>query len=452
MMENPYRFDRFNRLFIVIITAFMALLANPVWAAGPVGPGSVPGGVTVTDSDGGSGETWGRAGGRTIVYEDFVLANFTSLSWQPLNVAMAFDGVINGSEVMSSPILSGGDTVQWTGETTINHAPSGTSQLVDTRFTLMVLEGIGGPPYETDILATGGILTINLLFEAKLASGGPFEPALDFFDDFDTPPEDAGNAVTSFDAGFFYEAIEGMSIEEHDANMQTRFDWVDGALDYLTIEWDNRIPYISSVVDDNHYLLEWVKIDLAELLSRDYSDHATKDDLADLFDDINQILNDYFGEIGDQISEHHNLLICMFVGDAFGPFCPPVPGLPSLLSLQADIAALSADIAAQTSLDVSAVKSPPASKSDPTLIVLTKLNGLPTDATITSVLAMVETPEGISAEAMSFSTAAVSTGLQQLDVELPDDLDGTKTLLIVVEGDDGDGNTINGSVLVSQWK
>jgi hypothetical protein len=454
-MKNLSRLNLSGMSIIVFATALMAFLANPAWAAGPVGPGSVPGGVTVTDSDGGSGESWGRAGGRTIIYEDFALANFTLLTWQPLTVAMAFDGVINGAEVMSSPVLSGGDTIQWTGETTIHHAPSNTYPLVDTRFTLTVLEGIGGPPYETDILATGGFLTTVMLFEAKLATdcAGCYVPALDFFDAFETAPEDAGNAVTSFDSGFFYEAIVGMSIEEHDNNMQARFDWVDGALDYLTIEWDNRIPYISGVVDDNHYLLEWVKIDLAELLSRDFSNLATKDDIEDLFNDINQILSDYFGEISDEISEQQDLLICMWVGDAFGPYCPPIPGLPNLLGIQADIAALSAGIAAQNSFEVSAVKSPPASNSDPAYVVLTKLNGLPTDATITSVLAMTESPgDGIGSESVPFSTSAVSAGLQQLDLELPEELEGIKTILIVVEGDDGDGNTLNGSVLVSQWK
>lgn len=453
-MKNKYHFNLHNRTIIVFVTACMAFLANPAWAAGPVGPGSVPGGVTVTDSDGGSGESWGRAGGRTIFYEDFVLANFTALTWEPITVAMAFDGVINGAEVMSSPVLSGGDTIQWTGETNIHHSPSNTYPLVDTRFTLTVLEGIGGPPFETDILATG-VLTTVMLFEAKLATdcAGCFVPALDFFDAFDTAPEDAGDAVTSFDSGFFYEAIVGMSVEEHDNNMQTRFDWVDGALDYLTIEWNNRIPYISGVVDDNNDLLEWVKIDLAELLDRDYSDHATKDDLDSLFDDINQILISYFGEISDEISEQQDLMICMWVGDAFGPFCPPIPGLPSLLSIETDIAALSAALSAQNSFEVSAVKSPPASKFEPTMIVFTKLNGLPTDATITSVLVMTESlGDGIESHAVPFSASAVSTGLQQLVLELPDDLDGIKTMLIIVEGDDGDGNTLNGSVLVSQWK
>ena len=449
-MKNRYQFYRIKLTIIVLVTAAMAFIASSAWAAGPVGPGSVPGGVTVTDSDGGSGESWGRAGGRTITYEDFVLANFSSLTWQPLSVAMAFDGVITDSEVMA-PMFSDEFTVQWEGETTINHAPSGTSPLVDTRFTLMVVEGIAGPPYETDIIDVGGTLTINLLFEAKLASGGGYEPALDFFDAFDTPPEDAGKAITSFDSGFYYEAFVDMSVGEHDSNTQIRFDSVDDVLAYLKIEWDNRIPYISGIVDDNKHLLEWVKIDLAELLSRDYSDHATKDDIDALFDDINQILNDYFGDIGDQVSEHHDLLICMFVGDAYDT-CP-VLGLPSLVSIEADIAALAAEIASQSSFEVTAVKSPPASKDDPTLIVLTKLNGLPTDASITSVMAMTESADdGIGAHAVPFSTAPVAPGLQQLDVELPDDLDSTKTLLIIVEGTDGGGATINGSVLVSHWK
>ena len=69
-------------------------------ATGPVPVGSLPGGADpVGDTDPGTGEQWGRVGGRTFTYSGFVTANFTLLEWQSLSAAMSFDG----------PEFTGGD-------------------------------------------------------------------------------------------------------------------------------------------------------------------------------------------------------------------------------------------------------------------------------------------------------------------------------------------------------
>ena len=118
------------------------LSANPALAAGPVSAGSLPGGATVTDDDGGSGESWGRAVGRTFTYSDFDTARFTSLSWQAISAGMAFDGTIDAAAETMSVVEFDVLDVVFEGQTTVALArlsgqgcPS-TSCTISTRFSV----------------------------------------------------------------------------------------------------------------------------------------------------------------------------------------------------------------------------------------------------------------------------------------------------------------------------
>ena len=68
-MKRLCRVSRFKFLTYSFLAAALCGLTGNAWAAGPVDAASLPGGATVTDSDGGSGESWGRAGGRDILYD-----------------------------------------------------------------------------------------------------------------------------------------------------------------------------------------------------------------------------------------------------------------------------------------------------------------------------------------------------------------------------------------------
>jgi hypothetical protein len=137
----------------------------------------------------------------------------------------------------------------------------------------------------------------------------------------------------------------------------------------------------------------------------------------------------------------------MWIGNDIFPVCPPeVPdGLPNLITL-------SDQIAASREIDVTVIESPPASgKSEHVFMVLTKVNGVPVDAVITSVNAVTESLKGgIGVETPPFDTMAVATGFQSLGIDLSDGLNSTKTILITVEYVDGD-NTLQGAILVSAW-
>jgi hypothetical protein len=79
------------------------LAAASVAADGPAGQVV---GVTITaDTDGGSGEQWGRAGGRTVTYTVGDISAFATLNWGNQNgtaPSVAFDDDLDASEVLTS--------------------------------------------------------------------------------------------------------------------------------------------------------------------------------------------------------------------------------------------------------------------------------------------------------------------------------------------------------------
>jgi hypothetical protein len=441
---------------LVFLTLLLISLAVNAWAVGPVDVGSVPGGATVTDSDGGSGEQWGRAGGRTIQYENFLVGDFTLLRWQPLAVGMAFDNEITGGtdEEMSGPLQPFPDTLRWTGETTITDASAGNAIVpVYTRFTVTASEIFTGLPDSIDIIAAGGNFWINVLFEASLNPAGPWMPALDFFDVYPTPGAHDGYAQTSFNSGFFFEIVDGMTLEEHDSNMQGRFNDVDGALEFLTLEFAGWVPGISATVGANNDLLNQIMSQLAQLLGAGPGNWATIGEIEQLINGLMGYIGDEVSSLRDRMSMSDNLMICMWVGNAFGTCPPQVPfDIPTIAGLSSAIESLASGVSGCQAIEVTAMKSNNASTSDGTIMVLTSLNGQPTDAEITEVTAVTESKKnGIGAETLSFSTSPVTNGLQGLMTGLPGNLSSIRTLMITVEYTDPLGNTLYGSTMISDW-
>ena len=475
-MKTPTTQKQPHTVIVFFLAAILAIFSGNIWAVGPVDFGSVPGGATLTDSDGGSGEQWGRAGGRDLLYEDFVIGNFSYLNWQPLTAGMAFDGEISGgtNEEMSGPVVLDPFTLQWTGQTTITNDVSNSTVPVYTRFTVVASAPFNISPENIDIIAAGGSFTINLLFEASEAPGGPYQPALNFFDNYPTPPGHDGFAHTSFSNGFFFEG-SGMTLEEHDTNMHGRFDNVDGALDFLTIESVNRLTDIGGKVHDNGDKLTWIKSDLETLLGAGTGNLATTDDIDRLmqrFDQTTDNINSVGDSVRDRFSETDALILCAWIGNDLIPVCPPgATGLPNLFSLtagqanletsvgglnskvdgiQGDLDALVAGINGAQHIDVSVESS----DGKEMFTVLTSVNGLPTDAEITAVTSiLVSKKDGTEAVPALFTAMPVTTGVQGLEVEFPGkkpkSKKSSKSLLVEVELTDGGGNTLHGSILIN---
>ena len=454
-MRNKRPGNTLPFLMAWLIVLSQLLVATCAWAAGPVDATSLPGGATVTDSDGGSGEQWGRAGGRTWGFSGFVLGNFTLLEYQAIAAAAAFDNEITGGtlEEMTGPVLVAPDTLEWSGETTIYNDIAGVWVPAYTRFTVISTVNFSGPaPYVVDVLAAGGVFEINVLFEARLDPADPWEPALDFFDAYPTGVGQDGFAHTSYYDGFFYEVVEGLTLEEHDAHLaahdagvHARFDTVDNSIEYLTLESLGRIGDINDKVMDNNNRLIWIQSDIDTLLAGGGGDHATQEDINNL---QNYIMSE-LDSLREALSSSQQLLLCMWIGNAIFPVCPAEvpPGLVSLLSLesgQEDLMAkldeLLAGAGSSCVVEVKARHSASASvMSTDVLAVLTTLDGLPADAPVVAVTAITESPAaGIGALAVDFAATPVSLGLQSVEVDIPGGIGSVRHLVIEVEhaGDD----------------
>jgi hypothetical protein len=420
-------------LHIVLIIC-LAVTVNNAWAAGPVPAVSVPGSATVVDNDPGSGERWGRAGGRYITYSDFILANFNWLNWQPLSASMAFDGQINvsDSEVMSGPHNCGVGCMRWTGKTNIWNDNTNAWVVVDTRLTAQLTPPAvvhpGLPPTHfyagVDIMAAGGSFQVNLLFEAN--DGGGWEPALDFYDAYPTAPDADPDALTSLEQGFFYDAIIDMTVSQHDANIQARLDSIDGVLDFMKIDIINRLKLIAADVTLILGKVMWIQDEIPKLATSKQAE-----------------------EIKEKIDNLQNFVICLWIGDAMFPACPPdvPPGfeLPSILKLTEALAAFHADFLASQEIDVEASKVT-YSRGLEAMVVLTKLNGVPTDAKITSVVALVPDPPGVIYRPVPYDATPVGPGVQMLSITVPPLI---PMILVEVEYTTPEGFLLKGSSLVN---
>ncbi|MDH4229296.1 MAG: hypothetical protein OEW11_06045 [Nitrospirota bacterium] len=303
-----------------LITATCLALGTPGSAAaiGPVTPGSLPGGVTVTDSDTVSGAQWGRSGGRTITYAVANPAGFAALSWGIVNGTTpeaAFDNAIDGLDFAVTPrpgermtfnpaessLASG--VARWTGEAQIQLvAPGVTRVVLPTRFTLTVTNPAplafmaGGAAPGVDVLAnTPGTFTVNWLFEAKAPGSTVWEPLLDLFDRLPTGIGADGFAHTSLSSGFYYELPGGggLTLETHDANISAQVAAVKNDTGFLKIEAVNRLV---GLADDLTALRNQVNT-----LPRDFQfpqippDIATRNDVNGASERLSQTLLTLFG-------------------------------------------------------------------------------------------------------------------------------------------------------------
>ena len=246
------------RSALVSLIVFAAIIA--VSADGPVPPGSLAGGVQVTDNDNGNGEQWGRGGGRTISYAVNQLSNFTALSWGVVNNTvpnLSFDGnPTSGPLTFNSGAsnLAGG-IARWSSNANIPLANGG-SQPVVTMFTLTVSNQNGPVPLTfvngsvspgADVIAAGGHLTLNELFTANNT------PALDLYDSLPTPVGNpagtTGPVMTSVQTGFYFtNASTGLTNEALDADLSGKIAGVKSDTAFLVIDEHNGFIGLSGQI------------------------------------------------------------------------------------------------------------------------------------------------------------------------------------------------------------
>ena len=210
----------YSRLALLAVTV---LVSSNIEAAlqGPVFP---PPSGTYNFSQVGAPGDIGHTPGETWYFSAISLASSDILYWGAVNGGIALSMVsssYSGPEIMTyAPGLSNltNGLAVWQGQTTIILLP-GNPTPVYTLFTLSVSNQLGPVALSlTNALAiglppnVGGVVRVassNLAFQATLhfldsfSPGGPFIPALDFFN---SNPHIAGTAYSSFSAGFYYDA------------------------------------------------------------------------------------------------------------------------------------------------------------------------------------------------------------------------------------------------------
>jgi hypothetical protein len=443
-----------SRLLILGILIGCLYASVSFAATGPVPASSLPGGATVVDSDPVVGEAWGRVGGRTYTYSGFVLANFTLLEWQSISAGMSFDGPVDDvGEDMSGPSL-GLTALEYTGTTTVS-LPGGPTA-VNTRFTVNLVGATFMPgTTKVDVLANPAF-SVNVLFEAEVPGFAGWGPALDVFDALDTPaPPPEMLANTSFEQGFFFDEVEGLSVAEHDANMQARADEIVGMLTHLTLE---ELGHFNSLVAQH--------ADLSNKLDQLLGAGGNEDQLlqiqaaiAENNQKLMEILGAIFGlpDLGDQLNSVQNdltgLIACLWIGF----LCPDeVPeGVPNLALMSADLAeilvgidwakediealqealaALSDELASKPSaIELEVISSNAASGSSQVFLVLSKVHGVPTTAALSVTAAPESGPGGFSLVPVSSASLELAPGVQQVTVDVQGSLNSTHTFLIIAE-------------------
>lgn len=312
-------------------------------ADGPATPGSLPGGVVVNDSDT-TGEQWGRMMGRTIDFSVNDLTNFTSLTWGAVGtnaVTLAFDGVVDApSETLVLGSVGVG-VAQWNGTATIPLSIGGSLGL-PARFTLTIVDGAnspvalatdpGGNQPGLDVLLANGQFTATLLFEVQHNGShgvpGGWTPVLDLFDSLPTipgpPPNTTGPVMTGFNSGFFFEAIEGLTLEEHDESMHSQTEMIKDALQHLTTDAINRLTMLGQEHGDIHSWLNSNHVEIAAGLDQVLmtlnnlqipTDVASSADVMRIQDDVQSAKDDL-----------QNILLILFgLGECppDQPLCPP---------------------------------------------------------------------------------------------------------------------------------
>ena len=308
---------KLEKLFAVAFLAAGSLsLATAGWANGPVSAAAVPGTVTVTDSDGGNGQAWGRGTGRNLTFSVATPAAFSALTWGVVSgtsPSLAFDGAVtpSTSEVMSyasSQSSLGSGMVRWVGAANLALA-SGANVTVPTRFTLTFTNSGGSAAAFFDSggvnpgasLLVSGSVHANELFEMQYISalGGDnsWRPVLDLYDALPTPAgpgpqNNNGPVMTGVTTGFYYTtAVAGLTLEQHDANMTNQLNAIKGDTSFIKTDMVGRLTQIGNDLGDvkntvNNGLFQSVsqiQQQVAQLVTASQgggsSNAATKDDV-----------------------------------------------------------------------------------------------------------------------------------------------------------------------------
>ncbi|HUQ87390.1 MAG TPA: hypothetical protein VM096_07525 [Vicinamibacterales bacterium] len=304
----PSKIPLVRRVLRTAVVPFALLLAVVTVAAdGPVN--TVASVTQVNDTDSGSGERWGRAGGRNLTFSVGDTSAMATLFWGATQApSAAFDNNVNAGEVMIFDPSSnlGGGIARWTGTATLPLF-NGSSVAVPTRFTLTTSAALsnnaGGATPGLNVKSVNGF-TANLLFEAQVVPGlvgtvGQWVPMLEFYDAQQTPTGNpqgtTGPVLTSFNRGFFYtNANTGMTVDQHDLNEIARFTTLQGTAnqikdgtEFLRIEVPGRLGPIGSDVAT-------IKSNVQQLLQNPPGqipqDIAKRSDVQSAKEDINEIL------------------------------------------------------------------------------------------------------------------------------------------------------------------
>ena len=382
------------------LSALVLLFAvGTVGAAGPVPPGSLPGGVFVTDTDGGSGEQWGRQNGRDITFSVTSPEDFDELTWGVVAGTFpeaAFDSDVNPGtgEVMSfdesESDLAGGIAV-WTGSAQIFLSVGG-SPFLPTRFTLAVSNEFGPVPlvFVSGGVSPGievlgaGVFTANLLFEAQ--HNGPWTPLLDLFDALPTVPGPlpglGGPAVTSFTQGFYFDGAF-LTLAEHDQNITDQLNAVKSDTGFLFQDIPLKFNSVFGSLGDLQEQVGAIPVSLSDLQNQ--------------VENIPNSLSPQFGDIQQSI----DMLKDMLPMEGAAPATPEdvrqakdelveiLLTVSGILPCPPDAPAQLCDLIDLGEIDVEIVDSSHSrGRNEKRWIVQTTLNGRPVDVALSGLLAV----------------------------------------------------------------
>ena len=430
---------------LVVATGMCLSTPFPAFAVGPIGPGGVPGGVTVVDNDV-SGETWGRAGGRSVTYTVNNPSEFTSMTWGAVGVTpvlLAFDNNVNApGETLGLVNVTNGVAV-WTGQAAIPLSTGG-SLTLETRFTLTVVDGsntpiplaspLGGHVVGMNVLSPGGPFTANLLFEANHngSHGLPpgWTPALDLFDALPTlpgnPPGTTGPVLTTFESGFFFEETTETPIDDHDQNMFSQTNMIkedisdlEGKLEHFQLE---ALPRLITAETAHQNLLN--------AFNQLPGDHQS---ILNAINQVSQSLQD-INLPNDVVATE--LMLILF---GLAP-CPPEAGA------LCDTATFISDLAKKEikiqSVMVSGGSSP--------RWLLTTVDGELVDVDLDRVLAITTKPSTNAADVTDMATPVpLTVGLLEVSVSLPPHSKKAKVFQIDLDFSNDTDIVAQGSVLIS---
>ena len=487
--------------------AFVALslfgtVANAL--TGPVPANSLPGGAIVVDSDNpGSGEAWGRTGGRTFSYSGFALSNFSELTWQALSAGMSFNGPVDEPGETMALTSQSTTTATWEGVTTVDLEVGG-SQVVNTRFTATLVGAFFNAGSPTVDVLTYPAFTVQVLFEAEDPNNpGVYEPALELYDVLPTSSTTEELANTTFDQGFFFEeSSASLSLAEHDANMQNRADEIAALLDFLTIDTVNRLIAIAEANGQHNEnttnrlntiaeTTEENKQKLMELLAEGNNETllfaiqnlvgensqklmTVLSILQELGNEVNNLPdNNQFESLANDQQTAISILACMWIGALCEQIQGLPPGLPNIVSLDTrleevisgidwmkqdlqavreDLEAIVEDLEAvdtAAAIELEVISSNRASGKSRVMLVLSKVNGVATTSSLSVQAATDSGNAGFSLVPVVSTAVELAPGVQELTVELQGNLKSTRTFLISAERLLEDDSMQHGATLTS---